>query len=589
MEAQFDAVIIGSGFGGSVMAYELTNAGMSVCVLERGRRYPPGSFPRDPHGTSRNFWDPSEGFYGLFDLWSFQGCEALVSSGLGGGSLIYANVLIRKPQEWFVREGSPGSSHETWPVAAEDLAPHYDSVERILKGTPYPLGQPLYDATPKTTAFRAAANALGYDWYLPKLAVTFGNDPLAPVPGQHIVPEYPNLHAMDRTTCRLCGECDVGCNYGSKNTLDYNYLSLAHNTGRADIRTLCEARSFERLEGGGFTVHYVEHDLEREGRRTDTRHMTPRVVSGRFLVVAAGTLGTNYLLLRNRDHLPELSEQLGNRFSTNGDLLTFAFRATEPGDHGPRPRPLAPNRGPVITSTIYMADDLDTGRPVGRGFFLQDAGFPTFVSWLVEMSGVAGFAKRSFRYWLRRLKEAWSGEPETEISARIADILGECNLSHDSLPLLGMGRDVAEGRVWLRSARGGKRFLDVDWRNRRSAEYFARVTETCRRVCEQLGARFGENPDTRLLKRLITVHPLGGCSMGRTPRDGVVDSFGQVFGCDGLFIADGSVMPGPVGANPSLTIAALSRRFAARIIERWSHRGTPSARPVSRRSMSCAP
>src|SRR6266567_1623030 len=123
---EFDTIVIGSGFGGSVMAYRLQSAGLSVCVLERGKPYPPGSFPRSPNGMLRNFWDPSEGLFGLFDIWSFRGLEVLVSSGLGGGSLIYANVLLRKDERWFVREHPATPGYEYWPVTRQDLDPHYD-------------------------------------------------------------------------------------------------------------------------------------------------------------------------------------------------------------------------------------------------------------------------------------------------------------------------------------------------------------------------------------------------------------------------------------------------------------------------------
>jgi cholesterol oxidase len=125
----FDVVVIGSGFGGSVMAYRLACAGLSVCVLERGRAYPPGSFPRTPKQMSRNFWDPSENLFGLFDIWSFRQAEAIVSSGLGGGSLIYANVLLRKDENWFVQEPSADQGGEWWPLTRDDLDPHYDNVE----------------------------------------------------------------------------------------------------------------------------------------------------------------------------------------------------------------------------------------------------------------------------------------------------------------------------------------------------------------------------------------------------------------------------------------------------------------------------
>src|SRR3712207_4253786 len=126
MSEHFDAVVVGSGFGGSVAAARLAEADRSVCVLERGKPYPPGSFPRSPLGIKNNLWDPSAGLHGMFDLWSFSGLEALVASGLGGGSLIYANVLIREDERWFVKEDLRAGGHEHWPVTRADLDPHYE-------------------------------------------------------------------------------------------------------------------------------------------------------------------------------------------------------------------------------------------------------------------------------------------------------------------------------------------------------------------------------------------------------------------------------------------------------------------------------
>src|SRR5687768_15431407 len=128
-----DVVVVGSGFGGSVTAYREAEAGRSVILLERGKPYPPGSFARTPSAMGRNLWDPSEGLQGLFDVWTFRGLEGVVSSGLGGGSLIYANVLLRKDEKWFVHESPvPGGGYEHWPLTRSDLDPHYDRVEQML-------------------------------------------------------------------------------------------------------------------------------------------------------------------------------------------------------------------------------------------------------------------------------------------------------------------------------------------------------------------------------------------------------------------------------------------------------------------------
>jgi cholesterol oxidase len=256
MAAQhFDVIIVGSGFGGSVTAYRMAEGGRSVCVLERGKAYPPHSFPRSPLGVSQNLWDPSAGLHGMFDLWSFQGLEALVSSGLGGGSLIYANVILRKDEKWFVKEDPASGGLEHWPVTRADLDPHYDRVERMLGVQRYPLDQPPFDKTSKTLAFRGAADELDLDWFLPPLAVTFANEGEPARVGAPIAERRENLHRRPRTTCQLVGECDIGCNYGAKNSLDYNYLTEAWHAG-ADIRTRCEVKAFEPRDGG-YSVHYV--------------------------------------------------------------------------------------------------------------------------------------------------------------------------------------------------------------------------------------------------------------------------------------------------------------------------------------------
>ena len=179
----FDAVIIGSGFGGSVMAFRLAEAGLSVCLLERGKSYPPNSFPRAPYNLGKNFWDPSRGYYGMFDAWSFKGSGALVSSGLGGGSLIYANILIRKDPKWFVTENHDNGAYESWPMTYADLEKHYERVERMMNAQKYPLDHPPYTDTPKTRAMIEAEGKLssipGFDpkwthkWIPLNLAVSF--------------------------------------------------------------------------------------------------------------------------------------------------------------------------------------------------------------------------------------------------------------------------------------------------------------------------------------------------------------------------------------------------------------------------------
>jgi cholesterol oxidase len=560
MTEHFDTVVVGSGFGGSVVAARLAEGGQRVCVLERGRAFPPGSFPRTQHGLAQNTWDPSEGRFGMFNVWSFSGIEAVVSAGLGGGSLIYANVLLRKPPEWFAEDHA--GAREPWPVTYDDLEPHYERAEARLNAQRFPFDKAPYSDAHKTAALKEAAETLGYDWELPPLAVTFANAGEEPVPGVPIHEARPNIHALregrphTRTTCRLCGECDVGCNYGSKNTLDFSYLSDAAHAG-ADIRTLSEVRTFRRRPGGGWRVQYVRHEIPDDEGEPSER--APRTVTADRLVLGAGTLGTTFLLLKNRPALGGISRQLGKRFCGNGDLLSFAMKC---GEGDPREtRDLGPTYGPVITSTVRVPDALD-GNGAGRGYYVQDAGFPAFVTWLLEASDVKGTGRRLVRAAVRRIRARLGRDPRSDITEELADALGECDLSRGSLPLLGMGRDVPDGTFTL----DGDDHLACDWSIDSSKPFFDSVLGTMREISDAWGGKFVPNPTYRL-SRVVTVHPLGGCSMGRSAEEGVTDPWGQVYGCPDLWVADGSVMPGPTGPNPALTIAALADRTADRILD----------------------
>jgi cholesterol oxidase len=554
VEEHFDVVVVGSGFGASATACRLAQAGRSVLVLERGRSYPPGSFPRSPRGVASNLWDPSAGLYGMFDIWAFRGIESVVSSGLGGGSLIYANVMLRKDPAWFV-DDAPGRPPQPWPVTYADLEPHYEAAEAMLGAQRYPFDLAPYSSTAKTQATRYAAEALGLDWQLPPLAVSFANPGQPPVPGQPLLEEHPNLHRLPRSTCRLCGECDLGCNDGAKNTLDYTYLSRAVDAG-AQVRTLCEVRRIEpRGSGGGYRAGYVQYQ---PGGPHAARALT--FVTADRLVIGAGTFGSTYLLLRNRAAFPALGPALGTRFSGNGDLLTFLRRSRRDVGKVAVPRPLDPEYGPVITSAIRMPDTLDGNGPVGRGFYIEDGGNPHFLDWVVQAAGAPGTAARLGAFAVRRLWSHLRGHPRSNLSADVAGLFGGGLPSATMLPVLAMGRDIPDGTMRLRDGD-----LELDWTTQSSSAYFDRVEATLGQIAQALGAKLANTP-LWLFKRVITVHPLGGVPMGNTPGRGVVDTWGEAFAYPGLHVVDGSVMPGPVGANPSLTIAAFAERAAAHIV-----------------------
>lgn len=568
-EDRFDAIVIGSGFGGSVMAYRLAKAGQRVCLLERGKPYPPSQFGRSPDEMRRNFWDPSEGLQGLFDVWSFKGTDAVVSSGLGGGSLIYANVLLRKPESWFVRGDIERGATEDWLHSRAELDPHYEEVERMLGGTPFPYQREPYVQIKKTRALKEAAERAGYEWCAPKLAISFGPEH-QPEPNLPIHEERTNLHGTRRTTCRLCGECNVGCSTGSKNSLDYTYLSAASHLGldiraRSEVRTIGYWKNGEAPSGGKlrFRIQYVVHSDDHEGAPYPTSTLPLHDLFAHRVIVSAGTYGSTYLLLKaQRDgHLKNLSPKLGTRIGGNGDFLSFAWKAQEKKGGRSIPRPIEASRGPVITSTVIVPDQIDGGP--GRGFYMQDAGIPAFASWILQpvegVGVVTALARFGWQYLLRLLGKA----PNAGLDKPIADLI-QSTATGSSLPFLGMGRDVPNGVLSLDEKENE---LHLEYSKRDSEELFRGMQVAGKKLSDALGAEYKVNPLHRL-DRVITVHPLGGCPMGRSEEEGVVDAHGRVYGDgnEGLYVADGSVMPGPVGPNPALTIAALSNLFADAIL-----------------------
>ncbi|HTK11257.1 MAG TPA: GMC family oxidoreductase [Ktedonobacteraceae bacterium] len=572
-EKHFDAVIVGSGFGGSVMAYRLAKAGLRVCLLERGKAYPPTSFPRSPFAMKKNFWNPSNGLYGMFNVWSFEQTSSIVSSGLGGGSLIYANVLLRKDEKWFVREEPQRDGYEYWPVTLADLDSHYTNVEQMMNAQRYPFDRFPYNRTAKTIALKVAANEMHAELCMPKLAVTFGNKDEDPVPGEPIR-EAANLHGRTRYTCRLCGECDIGCNYGSKNTLDFTYLSRAALDYHADIRTCCEVRSFEPKDGGGYAIHYVVHDPGKyEGKKVSTHdpNILPlQTITADRLILSAGTYGSTYLLLKakkNQKAFRGISNQLGTHFSGNGDMINFAVKCSDSAMGKREPRIIDGGYGPVITGALRFGDVVDGDGSKQRGFYIQDAGYPEFVNWMLQIFDAPGELEQAFHVALRLFEAKLEGREETDFSNYISQMFGSCELSSGLLPLLGMGRDIPNGVMHLQQ----DDLLQMKWKKEQAGPYYSALREKMQQISQVLGATFIDDP-LWFLKRTITVHPLGGCPMGRNAAEGVVDSYGQVFCGDGvyegLYVADGSVMPGPVGANPSLTIAALADRFADGIIKK---------------------
>ena len=562
VQFEYEAVVIGSGFGGSINTCRLSKKWPGkVMLLERGKRYPMGSFPRSPHDLAENFWninreqrqrpnhikDKKKDMLGLFDIRNFKHIDALVGAGLGGGSLIYANVFLEPPEQVF-EEGWPKSLNK------ESLQPYYQVSKTVLGARPIPQNDDPRRRILRTELFQQVAKEEGRESTLLDINVFFGNDYDKPT---DIGVQEKNKYGAVQTSCTYCAECDVGCNTHSKNTLDLNYLFVAENSYKTNIQTEVLAEKVVPLndkgeddvtETGehGYRVYYL--DLKND-------HVEHTVVTRR-VIVSAGTLGTNELLMRCRDHyqtLPNISHHLGKNFSANGDFLSFVIEGEKPAD---------PNYGPVITQGTDYNLFKDFNRE--NAFILEDAGYPTFLSWYVE--GVKpGFLH--FYAFIRTVKvmvgRFFKGETSGYVGYVFAELMKK-DASFTSSVLLCMGLDKGTGKMYLDE----NGYLGIDWPYKDSMSLYEAILVTGERFKQQVGGKIFI-PLINWLKPArnnVTVHSLGGCRLADSEEQGVTSAdpkiMGQIFGYQGLYVADGSLLPTAVGANPVATISALSEKVA---------------------------
>ncbi|WP_433158135.1 GMC oxidoreductase [Kribbella sp. CA-247076] len=512
----FEALVIGSGFGGAVAVCRLAQAGVDVAVVERGRRWRPGSFPRDLSRLDDGWlWLCN---YGLYDATPLNDILAVRAAGYGGGSLVYANVAARMPADIF---------DERWPAAytRESLDPYYDLASYMLDVRPVTVDPASGRLPPKARLMAQAAEQLGHadGFFHPNLAVTFADDG----PGQR------NAFGVPQRGCVFCGECDIGCNVGAKNSLDLNYLALSEQHG-ATVGTLTEAVHISRTDTG-YRVRLREH-----GRPEGARDGVERDVTARYVFLSAGALGSTELLLRSRDQygtLPDLPAALGSGYSGNGDFLSFGAGLDQPFE---------PSSGPTITTASLIR----TARGDQENWFvLEDGGYSKHLAALVQglrLSQLPAYVARSI------------GEGTQRVLASTRGFAGELDASHpDTAVLLAMGRDHADGRITLR---GRNHRLSVTWDVTRSDPLYAEEQAFSGELVRRFGGRPFVTPTWRLLRQPVTVHNLGGAPMGTDAATAVVNTEGQVFGHPGLYVVDGAILPGATGGNPSLTIAAVAER-----------------------------
>ena len=517
MPADFDVVVVGSGFGGAVCSARLAEAGYRVLVLERGLRWRVEDFPRN-HGDQWT-WDDDRPVtkHGWFDIRVFPHMTVVQGAGVGGGSLVYANISV---------EAKPDSFTAGWPpeITFDLLAPYYARVGETMNVRKVPANQ----WPPRTRLLKEAADKLGYGDRFRQLdlAVTFDDqwtyeqqDPFNPAHSKPLV----NAQGQTQGTCVHLGECDIGCPVRARNTLDLNYIPIAEQHG-AVVKPLHIVRSISP-QADGYTVSYVE---------IANGTLVPGTVPGRLVIVAAGSLGSTQLLLRCRDDrsaLPQLSDRLGHNWSSNGDFLTPALHAG---------RDVIPTRGPTITAAVDLLD----GAFQGQSVFIEDGGLPNIAD-----------------SELRRLSEREGIDDRERALIATVRLMFSAGALKSVMPWFAQSRDAGDGQLSLRD---GKLFLA--WNSAKSKKTIDAVVA----LHQQMALRTGGMPLTPLTWTmsgdLITPHPLGGCIMADSSARGVVNYRGEAFGYRNLYVADGAIVPEAIGLNPSRTIAALAEHIAAGII-----------------------
>ncbi len=515
MESAYDAVVVGSGFGGGITACRLAEQGWRVCILERGRRFGPGDYPDRPEQAPRMFWHARHNPGGMFDLRIMHDVAVMTGVGVGGGSLVYANVQLRAPDDVF--------EDPAWPAAIDgpSLRPYYDRTEAALE----PRTTPAQPALDKVRAFDAMAARAGLPSERLPIAVHFGEDRHHPFSGAF------------QQGCDNLGRCDIGCPRMSKNTVDITYVARAEQHG-AEVFPLHEVQRIDPPAGDAGTWRVGFRDLQ---------YSIEGSVSAPVLVLAAGTLGSTRLLLKNGKRLPRLSPALGTRFSGNGDALSLAIDPKQEDVAGART-----DVGPTMTSRIDVT--------ATQQLMVADGGLPTSFGGLLEIvRGIRAITGLGRVALVAKNLAAKAGFSDRHVTHRNMTLTKRMQPIGDTLVFLNIGRDAADGRMRLTPL---FRCFDIRWSKDASAELFERMRIMAGRLAEAAGATSFFAPDAGPLGKFITVHPLGGCPMSDDPRTGVVDDHGKVHGYDGLYVLDGSIVPTSLGVNPSKTIAALVERGA---------------------------
>lgn len=517
----FDYVIVGSGFGGSVSAMRLTEKGYSVLVMERGKRFRDHEFAKSNWHVRKYVWLPILRCFGILQISTFRDVFVLHGSGVGGGSLGYANVLMEPDDKLFA---APAWSHlADWKTI---LKPHYATAKRMLGVNPNPCFWPA-DQVMHEIAKELGAVAT----FRPTdVGVFFGK------PGETVPDPYFGGEGPDRTGCLHCGGCMVGCRYGAKNTLVKNYLYLAEKWG-AQVWPECEVRDVRPLpphqrDGARYEVLYCSS--------TRWLRKPEHSVRARNVILSAGSLGTLRLLFRCRDvtrSLPEISPRLGDMVRTNSEALL-----------GSSARSLDVNysEGIAITS-IFHADEVTAVEPVRYpagsslmrflGGPLVNSGGSVLVRFLKTVSQIF---TRPIDFAKTHLLPGWAQRTTILLVMQ----------TEDNRIRLRLGRSLYT--AWRRNLVSKP---DADHAIPSKIDIGHEVTRMFAKKTNGIPAG---SVNEGLLNIPMTAHILGGCPMGLNANDGVVNLDCEINNYPGLFVVDGSIVPANPGVNPSLTITALS-------------------------------
>ncbi len=524
MTHDYDWIVVGSGFGGSVSALRLAEKGYSVAVLECGKRFADSDFPKSTWDSRRYFWAPRLGMKGIFRLSTFKDVAVVSGCGVGGGSLGYANTLYVPPSQFF--QDPQWADLEDWEAT---LAPHYATAQRML-------GVVVHDRDdPADQLLRELGEELGVgDTYRKTPVGVYLDNPGKTVPDPFFEGAGP-----ERTGCMQCGRCMVGCPHGAKNTLVKNYLWLAEHAGVEVIpeRLVTDVRPLGAADGSdGYEVASERSGLLRGRRR--------RTLRAAGVVVAAGPLGTNKLLQRCRlgGSLPRVSGRLGELVRTNSESI---LAVTVPEDF---PEDLS--RRVAITSSIYP-DPHTHIETVTYG----EAGdsMSTLYTLLV---GNGSRVTRPLKLVGQILRHP----------AKFVQVLWPKGWSRRTIIVLVM--QTLDNAIALRPKlkRNGEVRLQTEQDPERPIPTFIPVANE---AAEWLAKRTGGVAQSSVMEAMLnvpsTAHILGGAVIGHGPEDGVVDSGQRVFGYENLLVCDGAAVPANVGVNPSLTITALAEHAMSEI------------------------